>query len=244
MKKLEIVTLVLTVLCIIKPLNVLGKEQDVLDLVLESEKSGKVAYITFDDGPTIYTDALLDVLKEYSVPAIFFVLGDSINYHPEAEQILDRMLNEGHFIGLHTMTHNKHALYRETLSPQRFVDEMLELREEVDALTGHLTNLCRAPYGKRGHFQPAHFYATKKAGLYCVDWHVDSQDWAKRNASQIYDEVVRNVEKLDGDASEIVLLFHEYERTATALPLVLDYLIEAGYRFEPYVEGKVFEGLE
>jgi len=218
-------------------------DQDVLDFILES-KDEKVVYLTFDDGPTIYTEALLDILDEYDVPAIFFVLGQSMDYHPETDRVLNRILDEGHFIGLHTMTHNKRALYWESLSPQMFVDEMFELKDEVEDRTGHRTNLCRAPYGKRGHFKPAHFHATQKAGLYCIDWHVDSQDWAKQNAGQIYNEVIRGMQNLTVDQSEIVLLFHEYGRTVTALPLILDYLIEEGYRFEPYVEGQTFEGLE
>ena len=218
-------------------------EPDVLDFMLEKEEE-RIVYLTFDDGPSIYTEALLDVLAAYDVPAIFFVLGQSMNYHPEADRILNRIVEEGHFIGLHTMTHNKNTLYWESLSPQQFVDEMFELKEEVENRTGHQTNLCRAPYGKRGHFKPAHFHATQNAGLYCIDWHVDSQDWAKQNASQIYDEVLQGIQNLTLDQSEIVLLFHEYGRTATALPLILDYLIGEGYRFEPYVEGHRFEGLE
>lgn len=251
MKKFKMKVWAMVFLCLFhqatKPIYAmdLHQDQDVLEFILEEEsQSDKVAYITFDDGPSIYTEALLDVLNEYDVPAIFFVLGQSINYHPEAEQILNRIHDEGHFIGLHTMTHSKDALYWKEISPQNFVDEMFQLKDQVDEITGHRTNLCRAPYGKRGHFKPAHFHATQKAGLYCIDWHVDSQDWAKQNASQIYDEVVRGVQGVDSDQSEVVFLFHEYQRTVTALPLILDYLIGEGYRFEPYMEGNTFEGLE
>jgi hypothetical protein len=72
---------------------------------------------------------------------------------------------------------------------------------------------------------------------------VDSKDWAKQNANQIYDEVVRGVKNLKASQTEVVFLFHEYQRTAEALPLILDYLLEEGYTFEAYVEGKKFEGL-
>lgn len=217
------------------------EEDDILEFVAEAENK-KVAYITFDDGPSIYTEKLLNVLNEYEVPGIFFVLGTQFEYIPNADEILNRIVDEGHYIGLHTMTHDKNALYWSEKSPATFTKEMLELKSEVEVRTGHVTNLCRAPYGKKGHFKAAHFKSVAEAGLYCVDWHVDSQDWAKKNARQIYDEVVHQLERLE-DADEVLLLFHEYQRTVDAMPMVIEYLISAGYTFEPYVEGKVFEGL-
>lgn len=203
----------------------------------------KIAYLTFDDGPSIYTTALLDVLNAYDVSGIFFVLGDQFNYVPYADELLQRMLDEGHHVALHTMTHDKYQLYQVEKSPHKFTEEMLALKAEIANKTGHTTNLCRAPYGKKGHFQPAHYKAVADAGLYCIDWHIDSQDWAKQNADQIYEQVVNQLEKYQNN-SEIVLLFHEYQRTVDALPRVIDLLKSAGYTFEPYIEGKIFEGLD
>jgi peptidoglycan/xylan/chitin deacetylase (PgdA/CDA1 family) len=140
------------------------------------------------------------------------------------------------------MTHDKNALYYSEKSPTTFTKEMLELKDEIKEKTGHETNLCRAPYGKKGTFKAAHYKLVEEAGLYCVDWHVDSQDWAKKNANQIYDEVVNQLENAKG-TNEVVLLFHELQRTIDAMPAIIDYLTYAGYTFEPYVEGKIFEGL-
>ena len=225
----------------------LGMEEDVLDFVIEEEfgqnKQRKVAYLTFDDGPSIYTEKLLDVLNEHGVPGIFFVLGNHFEQIPNADKVLNRIIDEGHYIALHTMTHDKNALYWSEKSPATFTAEMFELRSKIEAQTGHVTNLCRAPYGKKGHFKAAHYKSVKDAGLYCIDWHIDSQDWAKRNAGQIYDQVVAELVRYK-DNSEIVLLFHEYQRTVDAMPDIIKLLRDLGYSFEPYVEGKVFEGLE
>jgi peptidoglycan/xylan/chitin deacetylase (PgdA/CDA1 family) len=247
MKNKKIKSLTIIALCIL--LNVVNyvyatpaeKEDDILEFVAEAENK-KVAYITFDDGPSIYTEKLLDVLNEYEVPGIFFVLGAQFEYIPNADEILNRIVDEGHYIALHTMSHDKNALYWSEKSPATFTKEMLELRDEVEARTGHVTNLCRAPYGKKGHFKAAHFKSVAEAGLYCVDWHIDSKDWAKKNAEQIYDEVVHQLERFE-EADEVVLLFHEYQRTVDVMPLVIEYLTRAGYKFKPYVEGKVFQGL-
>ena len=218
-------------------------EEDVLDFVVDEERGRKVAYITFDDGPSIYTEKLLDVLNEYEVPGIFFVLGSHFEYIPNSDEILNRIVDEGHYIALHTMTHDKNSLYWSEKSPATFTREMFELKSEIKARTGHVTNLCRAPYGKKGHFKAAHYKAVRDAGLYCIDWHIDSKDWEKRNAEQIYDQVEREIARYK-DNSEIVLLFHEYQRTVDAMPRVIELLQKLGYTFKPYTEGKVFEGLE
>lgn len=245
-KKIKLVVIIVLCICFNGANNVYAVdiEKDVLELVLEweQEANGKVAYLTFDDGPSIYTEQLLDILNVYEVPGIFFVLGDHFEFIPRLDSVLNRIIDEGHYIALHTMTHDKNVLYRSDQAPDTFIKEMYQLRDKVERITGHTTNLCRAPYGKRGHFKADHYQFVEEAGFYCVDWHVDSQDWAKENAEQIYDEVVRGLEAFK-KADEVVLLFHEYQRTVEVLPSVIEYLIEAGYTFKPYVEGKMFEGL-
>ena len=223
------------------------REESMLDFIEELEhtqqENRKVAYLTFDDGPSIYTEQLLDVLNAHEVPGIFFVLGNHFDMIPNSDDVLKRMIDEGHYIALHTMTHDKNVLYRSEKSPTTFTEEMLALRAEVKARTGHLTDLCRAPYGKKGHFKVAHYKSVEEAGLYCVDWHVDSKDWAKKNAGQIYDEVALQLARFK-ENNEVVLLFHEYQRTVDVMPSVIALLKEQGYTFEAYVEGKTFEGLD
>jgi len=203
----------------------------------------KIAYLTFDDGPSIYTEKLLDVLNQHDVSGIFFVLGYQFDYMPDVDELLNRMIDEGHFLALHTMTHDKNSLYKLEKSSQQFTDEMLELRAELKTRLGWETNLCRAPYGKANHFRAVHHKAVAEAGLYCVDWHIDSQDWAKQNADQIYQQVANQL-KDHQESNEIVLLFHEYQRTIDALPQIIELLRSEGFTFQPYIEGKIFEGLE
>ena len=221
--------------------------EEAMEFVEEFEnmeiKNQKVAYLTFDDGPSIYTNELLEVLNVYEVPGIFFVLGSQLEVVTDADETLNRIIGEGHYIALHTMTHDKNALYWTEKSPTTFTTEMFELKHEIQMRTGHVTRLCRAPYGKKGHFKLAHHKAVEDAGLYCIDWHIDSQDWAKKNADEIYNEVLSQLEQFK-DADEIVLLFHEYQRTVDVLPRIIELLMAQKYTFEPYVEGKVFKGLE
>lgn len=62
----------------------------------------KIIYLTFDDGPSVMTDKVLDVLKENDVKATFFIIGNKIKGQ---EAVVKRIYTEGHSIGLHTYTH-------------------------------------------------------------------------------------------------------------------------------------------
>ena len=201
----------------------------------------KIAYLTFDDGPSIYSSELLDVLKEYEVPAIFFVTGDSFENIPYARESLTRMIEEGHYVGLHSMSHDRNKLYMRPDSPQLFVQEMLELKELISEMTGgYVTNLCRAPYGAQLYFKKGHWKAVEEAGLYCLDWNVDSRDWANKSVETILNQVQQEL-KGEDLPDTIVLLFHEHPTTVQALSKVIEYVRDLDYTFVPYVEGEVIE---
>ena len=206
----------------------------------EKNRPQKVAYLTFDDGPSKYTEELLTILREKEAPAIFFVTGESIDNMANAKELLKAMLDEQHHIALHSMTHDREQLYYRKNSSEIFVKEMLDLKQLIaDMTNGYETNLCRAPYGKNGNFRDDHWRAVEEAGLYCVDWHIDSVDWAKKDAWQIYEEVTKAI-KAKEFPDEVVILFHEKKLTAQALPQIIDFLKEQGYSFVPYIEGEKF----
>ncbi|EEL13908.1 Polysaccharide deacetylase [Bacillus cereus 95/8201] len=80
-------------------------------------QSRKIAYLTFDDGPGVYTSQLLDILKKNQVKATFFLLGTNAHKYPDD---VKREKSEGHYIGMHGMTHDYRQLYKEG----KFVQEM------------------------------------------------------------------------------------------------------------------------
>lgn len=82
------------------------------------EDNKKIAYLTFDDGPSEHsTEKILDILKANDIKATFFTLGSSIEKNNESEKLLKRMAKEGHSIGSHGYSHDYHLLY-----PNRTVD--------------------------------------------------------------------------------------------------------------------------
>ncbi len=103
----------------------------------------KVAYITFDDGPNKYTPKILDLLKKYDMKATFFLLEDRINAYPE---IVKRILNEGHSIGLHGQSHEKTVFYANNSSA---LNEMNSTNHTLKDLIGYNIKLVRVPYGSK-----------------------------------------------------------------------------------------------
>jgi len=202
----------------------------------------RVVFLTFDDGPSRQTAALLDILYEEDVPATFFVLGHSIinNTAVDPQALMARILAEGHYLGLHSMTHDYSTLYSGEGAADRFVAEMFELQAKVYDMVGHHTNLCRAPFGMMTGFRPGHHVAVDEAGINCIDWNIDPQDWRDEyNVQIILDHVIRQVEMLNFPP-ELVIVLHEYGRTVESLPLLIAFLREHGYVFKPYIPGHEF----
>ena len=106
------------------------------NFIYNDPKPEKTVYLTFDDGPSSYTLEILNLLEELDVPAIFFVIGENLEIVPNAEESLKEVIHRGHYIGLHSMTHDMDKLYNAPDAPQNFVNEMLEVRDKIKELTG------------------------------------------------------------------------------------------------------------
>lgn len=106
----------------------------------ETEVKGKLA-ITFDDGPhPVYTEILLDGLKERGIPATFFVTGAHAEEYPK---LIKRMHEEGHLIGNHTYSHLEYT----TSNHETFKSELLETNAILKEITGKEPEFIRPPYG-------------------------------------------------------------------------------------------------
>jgi peptidoglycan-N-acetylglucosamine deacetylase len=184
----------------------------------------RVAYLTFDDGPNGYTSGILDVLKDNGVKATFFVLAGGVQAHPEA---VNRMLDEGHNIGLHGVTHDASKIYR---SPQTVVNEMEQDNDAVTAATGYRTSIMRVPYGSKPWMSQGYRDAVVEAGYRMWDWNIDSCDSCSANVTA--DQIVANVKKQAAGKDYAVILFHDKKATLAALPRVISYLKEQEFGFK------------
>ena len=116
--------------------------EDATSSVKEDPNEGlKKVYLTFDDGPSIYTKDILDVLKRYNVKATFFVTGmNSAQYSDYYQKILD----DGHSLGIHTYSHVYNDVYK---SLDSFVEDFNKMRNLIYEQTGEEITLYRFPGG-------------------------------------------------------------------------------------------------
>lgn len=170
--------------------------------------------LTFDDGPhPVYTEQLLDALKERGVKATFFVTGEHAELHPD---IVKRMHDEGHLIGNHTYSHIQlTASNRET-----FKNELIRTNEILYSITGDEVQYVRPPYGSWDKkFET-------DLNMFPVLWNVDPLDWQKDNASLVANAVINKVSD-----SDIILMHDYYDSSVKAAIMVVDELIQQGYEF-------------
>lgn len=192
----------------------------------------KIVYLTFDDGPAgKVTTNILDILKEESVPATFFLIGNQIKGQ---ENLVKRMYSEGHSLGLHSMSHNKGNLYS---SNENFLKEMLSTQELINSVVGIKPTILRFPFGCNNNcyrISQSMVDLLHKNNLKIFDWNTDSGDGANPNlAPSIF---IKNA-KSDKDC--VVLLMHcayMSKNTVKALPSIIKYYKDNGYEFKKIEE--------
>lgn len=191
---------------------------------------GKVIYLTFDDGPGPYTEQLLDLLKRYDVKATFFVVNNSFSH------LYNRIVEEGHAIGIHTNTHVFKQIYA---SDEAFLDDLFSLQATIYQRTGVLTTLMRFPGGSsntntRKYSKGIMTRLTQKVvelGFQYFDWNVDSDDAGKaRSADTVFHNVVSGA--LDKQTS--IVLQHDIKGySVEAVERILNWGLRSGYTFLP-----------
>lgn len=190
-----------------------------------TEMNNKTIYLTFDDGPSPYTSAILDLLGSYKMKATFFMLEPNMRIYPDK---LIEIIDEGHAPALHGVTHNVSKIYR---SEKTVVDEMNTAKQTLIDLTGSVTHLIRTPYGSAPYMKPSYKEAVKNAGYQLWDWTIDSEDW-KYQSSEYVSRVIAQLENYKYPDSPIVILLHDRKTTAEHLPSLLEYLKANGYQSE------------
>ncbi|WP_310551720.1 polysaccharide deacetylase [Paenibacillus glufosinatiresistens] len=187
--------------------------------------SGKVVYLTFDDGPSATTDRLLDLLDEHGAKATFFMLGPHIAAHTGE---VKRMVKAGNAVGLHGMSHVKSKFYA---SPASALNEMNRDNAALQSAAGITTPLIRTPYGSKPYLTKAYRDALLEQGFLLWDWNVDSLDWKyKTDSDRIYNRIMTQIAGL-GAKTPPVILMHDQAATLKVLPRVLNTLDRKGYTY-------------
>jgi peptidoglycan/xylan/chitin deacetylase (PgdA/CDA1 family) len=192
----------------------------------------KVVYLTFDDGPNKYTPKILDILEKKKVHATFFMIEGHIKRNPK---VVNRIIQEGHYPGLHSVSHNARKLYRG--SSKNVAIEMEKTRKTLLRVSKFNSKLTRVPYGSKPYMKKPLRDALAKKDFKMWDWDVDTLDW-KYNRIRPSKITSRVKSGIKGKKGPIVILFHDSKGTAQQLPIIIDYLKRKGYKMEAYHPDK------
>ncbi len=156
----------------------------------------KVIAITFDDGPNPpYTKQILQLLRQYHAHATFFTIGYRMQQAPD---IVREIIEDGHELGNHTMTHQ----FANRVPPQRIHREIVQGKKEIEKWQPDSPLLYRPP---GGYINESVFYIAKKEGYKIIlwSWHQDPHDWSDPGVSNIVNHVVHHAR--NGD----IVLLHD-----------------------------------
>ncbi|MCP3744806.1 MULTISPECIES: polysaccharide deacetylase [Paenibacillus] len=193
-----------------------------------ASSSSRTIYLSFDDGPTAHTSQLLDILDKYNAKATFFMLGPEIRQH---SAVMKRMVEAGHGLGLHGMTHQVKKIYA---SPAAALAEMNQDNEILFQATGKRTSLIRTPYGSKPYLKKAYRDQLTGAGYHIWDWNIDSNDWRyTKNPEHFVQTVLSDIRRLKKQGRTPVVLMHDKPSTIKVLPQIMAALQKEGYSFEP-----------
>lgn len=198
----------------------------------------KIAYLTFDDGPTTsVTPKILDILKSEDIKASFFVIGKSVDAHPE---IVKRAYNEGHYIANHGYDHNNAILYK---SSESFINEIEKTDLAIGKAIGiddYCSHIFRFP---NGFMSPLYKSKKKKAvsllsklNYAYIDWNCLNNDSIKKYSPS---QLLNNLKKSCKNKNTLVILMHDTKDVSDSSMVLkdsIDYIKSQGYEFKNFYE--------
>lgn len=198
---------------------------------VKTEEKKKIAYLTFDDGPSENTFKVLDLLEKLDVKATFFIVGSSID--DGGEDCLKRMVNEGHTIGIHTYSHLCNEIY---CSIERYLDDFNTVYLQIHDITGEWVNIYRFPLGSNNKYskgiKDALMEEMDRRGFSCYDWNVSADDSLGRpTAYSIRHNIQKDLRRFDRP----IILMHDSiinDLTVQTLPDIIKMISDYGYEFD------------
>lgn len=231
MKGTCLILLTVAILCMSYEYYTWNDYASTVSSVLNVEKEEtKVAYLTFDDGPSMLSSRYLDILKEENVNATFFVIGQQIC--DEMEDVVKRAIDEGNEIGIHTYCHEACNIYGGADSCYR---DVMKTKGVLEDKFGYKPKLYRFPWGSANNYIASYrddiILRLKKEGLEYQDWNVSAEDSV---GSPTEESILSNIRKDYKKYDEPVILMHDSgcnDKTLSSLREVIKELKKSGYSF-------------
>lgn len=194
-----------------------------------SKPTEKTIFLTFDDGPSCYTEELLDVLDKYNVKATFFVTNLDTHY----VNMIGEAYRRGHTIGAHSYCHDYYTVYA---GEQEYFNDFNRMQEIIRQQTGSYTRLMRFPGGSSNtvsRFNPGIMSRLTQAfndmGYRYFDWNVSSGDAGETTETE---RVIKNVIEGCEEHTLCVVLQHDCkDYSVAAVEEIILWGLENGYTF-------------
>ncbi len=181
----------------------------------------KVIYLTFDLGYEAgYTSKILDTLKEKNVQGTFFITAHYLN---TASDLVERMINEGHIVGNHTVNHKSMP----DLSDEEIKNELMKLNQAVYEKFGYEMKYMRPP---RGEFSERTLKITENLGFKTVMWSFAYVDW-NEDSQPSHEEALKTVTS-NFHNGEIMLLHATSKTNSEIMGQIIDEARKQGYEFK------------
>ena len=191
-------------------------------------EENKMVYLTFDDGPSPRTPEILDILKKQDVKATFFVINSKEEYIP----YLQRAVEEGHTVGVHSASHKYKEIYQ---SVDAYLDDFTKCYKFISDNTGYEPTIFRFPGGSVNNYNSSVradiAQEMTRRGFIYFDWNVESND-SRRNISD--DSIFNNVIEGCKGKNRAVVIMHDSigkKSTVQALEGIIIKLKEDGWQF-------------
>ena len=178
----------------------------------EIDGSKPMVALTYDDGPSIYTDSIIDVFVEYNQRCTFFVVGDRISWN---EEPAIREAELGFEQGNHTYSHSRLT----DLDAEGQIAALKGTDDELVRISGRSSTCLRPPEGRWNDT------LKEVCGAPIILWSIDSEDWKSRDCDTVCSRIIGKVK--DGD---IVLMHDLYQSTADATKKIVPALVDAGFQ--------------
>ncbi len=203
-----------------------SKELEIQTLPTDEIFEGRKVYLTFDDGPSENTAAILDILKQYGVKATFFVVGKT---DETSLTLYKRIVDEGHTLGMHSYSHDYGDIYS---SVENYVADLNRLGDHLYQVTGIRPEYVRFPGGSSNRVSKVDMkelieYLNKNGYIY-YDWNLSSKDADYSNLSA--EKITMNcLSQVEDYSKEVIILFHDAndkKSTVEALPDIIKGIYE------------------
>lgn len=196
----------------------------------------KVAYLTFDDGPSKNTEKLLEILDKYNIKATFFVVGPSYSLK---DNYIKKIVQHGHQIAIHSYEHNYNHIYS---SLENYLEDFNKCATWIEKLTGTKPNIYRFPGGSSNTIANKELVKQiikhlESQGYTHADWNVDTLDsYVKDDKTKIINNALTSIKRNENNKHyyQTILMHDDIKKSATidALPLLIEKILSYGYHFE------------